>query len=231
MVFGIDRLYKKIRRFVYIYRIKHNGKKIAISYYSYVINSFFEGMNRIAAGAKLINCSCGCFTYIGNDSDLSYTKIGRFCSISRNVIVCRGNHPLHYITTHPSFYYDTSKQIGCTIHKGAPLYDNIYRYPENENKYQVIIGNDVWIGSHVLILGGVVVGDGSVIAAGSVVTKDVEPYSIVGGNPARLIRKRFSSDVVEKLLEMKWWEKPIEEIMANYTDYQDIDVFFKKNES
>ena len=91
------------------------------------------------------------------------------------------------VTTHPSFYYNTENQIGWTLYKGTPLYKEIYRFPKGENLYQVVIGNDVWIGSHVLIMGGVKIGDGAIIAAGAVVTKDVPDNAVVVGVPARII--------------------------------------------
>lgn len=203
------------------------GIRIKIS--SNVVNTFLEDNISVADRVSMVGSSCGRFTYIGNDSDVSYTKIGRFCSISHHVSVCRGNHPVNYVTTFPAFYYDTSKQIGFTIHHGKPIYDNIYKYPQGESKFQVIIGNDVWIGAHVLILGGVTIGDGAVIGAGSVVTKDVKPYSIVGGNPAKEIRKRFDDNTINKLIALKWWNYSVRVIVDNYRNYADINRFIDKN--
>lgn len=204
------------------------GKKVKFGPNADVTNTIFEGYNRVAEWVNFRNSYCGLFTYIGKYSDLSYSKIGRFCSIASNVNICRGNHPVGFVTTHPAFYYDTSQQIGYTIHHGAPLYNQLYKYPENEKQYQVIIGNDVWIGSHVLILGGIRVGDGAVIGSGSVVTKDVDPYSIVAGNPARVIRKRFSDDIINKIEKSKWWNMSLESISGNYKDFTNQEIFIKK---
>lgn len=204
-----------------------NKKKIKIGKKCYVTKLIVEGNNSIATGVSLSCCKLGYGTYINRYSSLSYVKIGRYCSIADHVSVCIGCHPVHYVTTHPAFYYDTSAQIGFSYHKGTPLYKSIYKYPQGESYYQVVIGNDVWIGSHVIIMGGCKIGDGAVIAAGSVVTKDVEPYSIVGGVPARIIRMRFSKEIIDKLLLIKWWNKPLPEVISNYKSFTNIDDFFK----
>lgn len=129
-------------------------------------------------------------------------KIGSFCSIAWDVtIYLGGNHRVDWFALYPF---------------GGP------RWPEAEGlqdvlggKGDVTIGNDVWIGSNVIIMSGVTVGDGAVIGAGSVVASDVEPFTIVAGNPARVVKKRFSDAVINKLLELKWWDWPDEKIRAN----------------
>lgn len=128
-------------------------------------------------------------------------KIGKFCSIAfDNVkIFLGGNHRVDWATTYP-------------FNKIAEFSEasNITGHPSS--KGDVVIGNDVWIGMNATILSGVTIGDGAVVAAHAVVTKDVPPYAIVAGNPARVVKMRFSDDVIEKLLELKWWDWPIEKI-------------------
>ena len=199
----------KLRMFLFRFKYRH---LVHISQSSVVSNTQFEGKNAIAGGAIVNNCYMGLGSYIAKHSNIINTRIGRFCSIADNVNTIIGNHPIHFVTTHPSFYYDTTSQIGYTFHKGKPLYDCIFKFPEGENRYQIVIGNDVWIGSHVLLLSGIKIGDGAVIAAGAVVTKDVQPYTVVGGVPAKIIRYRFSQDIIEQSLNICWWNLPHEEI-------------------
>ncbi len=215
---------KRIKFLIYRCLQRHNAK---ISLFCDVSKSSFEGKNSIAKGCTIRNCSFGFGSYVNNDSSLSFVKIGRYCSIADHVHVCLGNHPTHFVSTFPAFYYDTTSQIGFTFHKGEPIYNGIYKYPINENYYQIVIGNDVWIGSHVIIMGGVKIGDGAIIAAGAVVTKDVKPYSIVGGVPAKYIKMRFSNDIIDQLLFHKWWNNNFEEISKNYKYFIDLDTFFK----
>jgi acetyltransferase-like isoleucine patch superfamily enzyme len=122
----------------------------------------------------------------------STLEIGAYCSISDNVnIFLGGEHRTDWVTTYPfNIFLKTAKN-----YKGHP-----------KTKGNVIIGNDVWVGYGATILSGTNIGDGAVIGAQSVVTKNVSPYSIVAGNPAKEIRKRFSNDIIERLLAIKWWE-------------------------
>jgi len=145
-------------------------------------------------------------------------EIGSFCSISTNVtILVGGNHRTDWVTTFPF----------SALWEG---YHDITGHPATNGN--VIIGNDVWIGTGVTILSGVTIEDGAVIGAGSVVTKNVAPYTIVAGNPARLIRKRFDDDLIDKLLKIKWWEWNVERIRENIHLMlsQDIEEFIRVNE-
>jgi acetyltransferase-like isoleucine patch superfamily enzyme len=121
-------------------------------------------------------------------------KIGNFCSIGANVdIYLGGNHRIDWVTTYP-FGHINENIFNSFNGEGHPFTNG-----------DVIIGNDVWIASNVTIMSGVTIGDGAVIANNSHVVKNVEPYSIVGGNPAKLIRYRFTTEQIEKLLQIEWW--------------------------
>ncbi|MEN0046630.1 MAG: CatB-related O-acetyltransferase [Bacteroidota bacterium] len=131
-------------------------------------------------------------------------KIGKFCMIASDVtfIMNGANHLSDAITSYPFAIF------------GAD-WSNAMKGKSYPSKGDTIIGNDVWIGYGATIMPGVTIGDGAIIATKAVVTKDVEPYSIVGGNPAQLIRKRFSDEKIERLLELKWWDWSLEKITQN----------------
>lgn len=192
-----------------------------------VNSTLFEGYNVIMNNVTLFNCSLGLCSYVNSNTLLLNTKIGKFCSIANNVQTCTGNHPTsEFVSTFPAFYYNTKSQLGFTFHKKQPLFNGIYPKPSSESKYQITIGNDVWIASNVLLLGGVKIGDGAVVAAGAVVASDVPPYAIVGGCPAKVIKYRFKQDEISRLLAEKWWNLPLEEIAKNYLKFSNIKTYF-----
>lgn len=121
--------------------------------------------------------------------------IGNFCSIAKVNIYLGGNHRTDWVTTYP---------FGA-VNKDTFNLFNVDDHGHPSTRGDVIIGNDVWIGDNVTIMSGVTIGDGAVIACNSHVVKNVEPYSLVGGNPAKLIKYRFSQEQIDKLLEIKWW--------------------------
>jgi len=131
-------------------------------------------------------------------------KVGKFCSISDNLtLFLGGNHRHDWISTYPFMSYPET----------FPEARDIQGHPAT--KGNIIIGNDVWIGTGVTIMSGVTIGDGAVIAAYSIVTKNVPPYTIVGGNPAKFIRSRFEPTVIARLLELQWWNWPLAKIRRN----------------
>lgn len=193
MIKAIKKLVKYLYfRFLYLGKIVYFTLATDLS-----ICSRMEGANRIGSESSFSG-TLGYASYIGMNCNIC-ADIGRYCSIASRVNVVNGKHPSRgWATTHPAFF-STSKQCGMT-------YVTENRFDENMGK--VVIGNDVWIGESALLLGGITIGDGAIIAAGAVVTKDVAPYSIVGGVPAREIRKRFNDDIIQRLLDAKWWDKP-----------------------
>lgn len=162
------------------------------------------------------NSEVGSYTYFAGFNSVMNASIGKFCSIGSNVSIGPGRHPLEYLSTSPVFY---SKYKQC----GFTFADKSY-YNEMGN---VKIGNDVWIGANAVIFDDVVIGDGAVIAAGAIVTKNVEPYCIVGGVPAKFIKKRFSEDVINKLLSFKWWNRSQEWLAEHYKEFHSVEQFIK----
>lgn len=178
-------------------------------------NSFFEGANRLADKVGFRG-SMGYGSYISAYSSMA-AHIGRFTSIASHVYSNRGIHPIStpFVTTSPMFF-STEKQSGKTFAKS-----NVF----NEMKEPVIIGNDCWIGECVFLCGGIKIGDGAVVYAGAVVTKDVPPYAIVGGVPAKIIKYRYDESTISFLLNIKWWNFPITWLEKNWMLLDNIEEF------
>jgi len=160
-------------------------------------NCIFSEYNQLHMGTKIINSKLGRFSYVTN-ARIGHSHVGAFCSIAPDACIGGlGHHPTNFISTHPSFY-STSRQAGISF--------------TNKNAYDefttTTLGNDVWVGARSIILDGVNISDGAIIGAGAVVTKDVPPYCIVAGVPARAIRKRYDDSCIAELLDWRWWELP-----------------------
>lgn len=146
------------------------------------------------------NSSLGEYSYIQGNSTFLNVHIGRYCSIAPNVTIGDLTHPTDWLSTNP-FQYNKNSDI-----------DNFSFLEFDSKSGSVSIGNDVWCGRYAIVLNGVTVGDGAIIGAGAVVTKDVPPYAIVGGVPAKIIKYRFSEDIIRQLIDLKWWELAVEDL-------------------
>ena len=161
----------------------------------------FEAPGRIARGG-FMHLSIGAWSYIQNDAHVwGRLTIGRYCSIAENFVSCPPSHPTHYLSTSTSQYH--RNQFGWWMPEDLPLVKKAVRPARKE---QVAIGNDVWIGRDVILMQGVRIGDGAIIATGSIVTKDVPPYAVVAGMPARVIKMRFDRGLVRRMQEVAWWQ-------------------------
>jgi acetyltransferase-like isoleucine patch superfamily enzyme len=142
------------------------------------------------------------YTYLGKNCLVQNTSIGKFCSIANDVLIGLGNHPLDLLSTSPLFYRINN-----------PLHISLMKTDRDIVEYKPIsIGNDVWIGTRSIIMDGVSIGHGAVIAANSAVTKDVPPYAVVGGVPAKIIKYRFPAEKIASIIKSKWWDLSIEKI-------------------
>jgi len=171
----------------------------------------------IIPGAVLNKVNISDFSYISNDSVINNVDIGKFCSIGPHVQIGLAPHPSRvFVSTYPAFYSNFNG--GCPMNFRE---DKIF----DDSVPKTKISNDVWIGSHVIIPGGISIGTGAIVAAGAVVVKNVPPYAVVGGNPAKVIRYRFSEAQMEVLLASKWWDWPTEKICRNLDEFADIEKF------
>ena len=155
----------------------------------------------------------GKYSYIGNNTSVTDTDIGSYVSISSMCCIGGGAHPMEWVSSSPVFT------------KNRSILGNCFNGHEYQTHKKTVIGNDVWIGAHCCIKSGVKIGDGAVIVMGSIVTKDVGPYEIWAGNPAKLIRMRFDEETIQHLLESAWWKYPDQEI-KRYLPYMNDVISF-----
>jgi acetyltransferase-like isoleucine patch superfamily enzyme len=176
-------------------------------------NCSFEEDVVVLANSILSSTRVGRRTYIGANSLINNTTIGRYCSLGPELISGMGEHPSrHFVSTYPGFYSKSNE--GCL------------RSFVNEDLYnefaEVSLGSDVWIGVRVIIRDGVRIGDGAIIGAGSVVTRDIPPYAVTAGVPAKVIRYRFEPEDVDFLVKLAWWNKNESWIIEHARYFRDV---------
>ena len=177
-----------------------------------IINSKIDKTSIIGTSCNISSSQMSKYSYCGSDCQIVNTAIGAFCSISDHVFIGGAEHPVDWVSTSPVFQN--------TRHSGPSKRFAKFNLPKTR---KTIIGNDVWIGHGVTIKQGVIIGNGAVVGSNALVTKDIAPYAIVGGIPAKTIKYRFSQDVIDRLEEVQWWNLPDEEITKR------IDLFHIKN--
>lgn len=173
----------------------------------------------IESGSNVVNSIFDKYSFCGYDCEIVNCKIGAFVSIANNVVIGGAMHPMKWVSMSPVFYSgkDSIKKKFSTF--------------KREEDKMTIIGHDVWIGQYSLIKQGCIIGNGAVIGMGSVVTKDVPPYAIVAGNPAKLIRYRFTPNVIERLESSRWWSLEDSIILKLAKNIQKPELFLKELES
>jgi len=189
-----------------------------------VRDSMLGAYTEVGERTTLIEVEMGDYSYVVNDAQIIYTTIGKFCSIAAMTRINPGNHPMHR-ATQAHFTYRSSAYF-----QGEQDDTEFFEW---RRSHRVQIGHDVWIGHGAIILPGRNIGTGAVVAAGAIVTKDVEAYAIVAGNPARAIKRRFPETVADRLIRLAWWNWSHEMLGAALTDFRTlpIEAFIDKYES
>lgn len=215
--------FKQIVKMQYIrlkYRDRVTIKKNAIV----SIKSIFSGANVIGKNTMFYG-EIGYGSYIGNDCNIN-AHIGKYCSLGSNIRVISNTHPTsEFVSTHPVFF-SVLKQNGRTFVNENKFNENIYY--DDSKELAIYIGNDCWIGDNVTILGGIKINNGAIIGAGSIITKDVPAYSIVVGNPGKVIKYRFSKLQIEALERIKWWDFKEEKLKSDIDEFTSIEKFLRK---
>jgi phosphonate metabolism protein (transferase hexapeptide repeat family) len=169
----------------------------------------------VGARTILTEVTMGDYSYVVNDAQITYTTIGKFCSIAAMTRINPGNHPTHR-ATQAHFTYRSSAYF-----EGESDDTEFFDW---RRQHHVHIGHDVWIGHGAIVLPGRNIGTGAVIAAGAIVTKDVPAYTIVAGNPARIVRRRFSEDVAGRLAQLAWWDWDHDKLREALPDFRKLGI-------
>jgi acetyltransferase-like isoleucine patch superfamily enzyme len=196
-------------------RIDHDG---------WIAYSYLAGGNKVGSHSTIIRSHVGRYVAMGCYSFMSRSKTGNYCTFGSRVSIGGSNHTHNLVSSHEIAFRNTAAIYGDTIIES----DGYTQNQEDVHQYHVELGHDVWIGDNVVILPGRKIGTGAVIGAGTIVTSDVPPYSIVVGNPSRVVKYRFSEEIIARLLASCWWDKSISDLKGY--DFSDPEAFLKKSD-
>ena len=197
-------------------RVKHPlSERPRIDPTAHVHQSTLGGWTSVGARTTINETVMGDYSYVVNDRSIIYSQIGKFCSIASHTRLNPGNHPLDRAALHHFTYRSLSYQLGPE--DDATFFD--WR-----RSHQVTLGHDVWIGHGAVILPGVTIGTGAGVGAGAVVSKDVPPFAVVAGVPAKVIRYRFDERLREALMKIAWWDWSRERLSAALPDFRGLGI-------
>ncbi|MBM6736329.1 CatB-related O-acetyltransferase [Mediterranea massiliensis] len=182
-----------------------------------LLHSKIDATSVVYSGSNLNNVTMGAYSYCGYDCWIINAKIGAFCSIADHVYIGGAEHPIDWVSTSPVFEH--VKNSGPTIRFSK------HALPKSK---QTLIENDVWIGHGAIIKAGICIGNGAIVGAGAVVTKDVPPYAIVVGSPAKVIKYRFNQDIIEQLIKTEWWSLNVNQLKQLAQYIKNPEIFVEK---
>jgi acetyltransferase-like isoleucine patch superfamily enzyme len=186
-----------------------------------LLGSTFGEHCRLSGPLQIRGSQLGDYSYVEPNCRISDTTIGKFCSIAPMCIVGPLSHPFEHASTHPAFYLNVPRYA----------YDFVAESNDASAKLKTVIGHDVWLGASVFVKRGVTIGDGAIVGAGAVVTKDVPPYAIVGGVPAKVIRQRFDDDTARRLQASRWWDRDRDWLTQHAGLMPDVPAFLEQAEA
>ncbi|WP_028548454.1 DapH/DapD/GlmU-related protein [Paenibacillus sp. UNC451MF] len=186
---------------------------------SHILNSFAGEWCSIGPNNKVIDSRIGAYTYTMDDVTINYTEVGKFTSIASHVCINPVDHPMDRVTQHHMTYRRADYGFAETDD------EDIFNWRKSN---RVTIGHDVWIGHGAIVMKGVHIGTGAVVGSGAIVTKDIEPYTVVVGVPAKPIKTRFPQEIVDGLLQIAWWDWPRELLEERFYELNNINEFVKK---
>lgn len=203
--------------FALLQQFLHRKQQLQIRYGANFSNVKFGRFNTLYERALLVDVTIDDYSYVGRDNVVACADIGKFTCFGPEVVVGLPKHPTKgFISAHPAFY-STAKQAQITF-----IEENMFNEFE-----RVRIGHDVWIGTRSIIMGGITIGNGAIIGAGAVVTKDVPPYAVVAGVPAKVIKHRFDAEQVKTLEAIQWWNRDAVWLKKNAKQFHRVDEFLR----